>query len=474
MTIGQADGAALDELQDVLHGNSREGAQAASRLSDFYSMLVDADASLKAIIPYFIAPHVRPDLNSTGDPEYGLVPYWARHPKSIPGYEGIPEIVLEMIGLLDRYGLIPQPTITPQEYDILLKASKAGTAIGPSGASWSPGAYHQLDYNWLRSPVNALLTRYSFGKADFGQNWPAILPLPDGKLRFALAGDWGTGVADAIAVCDAITRMAPDYLIHLGDVYYNGTPQWSSRRPYWGYAEESEHLVKFWPKGLASGRSFTLNSNHEMYAGGYGLFEDALPSPAFRHQNGKSYFLLHNDDWQIFGLDTAYDSPDFLCMYGALNQEQMDFVRSKHDSAKRVILLTHHTPYDVTGRTKQVSGGISLLDQVRSVFSGLPDYWYFGHIHDGVVYDPKEGCRMRCAGHAAMPYGAPWVLAKTGSRPPFTSADYIDGIEFFAGTPKDPARPEGQVKNGFACFTLDKNQITELFYDSDGRCTWSG
>ena len=80
---------------------------------------------------------------------------------------------------------------------------------------------------------------------------------------------------------------------------------------------------------------------------------------------------------------------------------------------------------------------------------------------------------MRCAGHASIPYGAPWVLTKPCSTPPFTNKDYIEGIEFFAGTPKDPSNPAGLVKNGFMTFTLTGDQISEVYYDSDGKRTWS-
>ena len=140
--------------------------------------------------------------------------------------------------------------------------------------------------------------------------------------------------------------------------------------------------------------------------------------------------------------------------------------------------MTHHTPYDLTGETEQVNKGVSLLKDAQSAMNGgLPNYWYFGHIHDGVVYEPKvvdgSTCMMRCTGHGAMPYGAPWGLTKPGSKPPFTSADYLPGISFFAGTPKNTSKPQGQVKNGFMLLTLSGGSITEEFYDEDGVRTWS-
>ncbi len=60
-----------------------------------------------------------------------------------------------------------------------------------------------------------------------------------------------------------------------------------------------------WP--FAAGKvSRTLNSNHEMYSGGFGYFDMALPA---MHQDA-SYFALQNTNWLFVGLDTAYIDHD--------------------------------------------------------------------------------------------------------------------------------------------------------------------
>ena len=80
-----------------------------------------------------------------------------------------------------------------------------------------------------------------------------------------------------------------DYIVHLGDVYYAGTT-----------GEESGNFVDLWPKAYASGNSFTLNSNHEMYYGANGYFKTALGSGApFAHQKNTSYFALTYGDWVV-------------------------------------------------------------------------------------------------------------------------------------------------------------------------------
>src|SRR5262245_16112780 len=42
--------------------------------------------------------------------------------------------------------------------------------------------------------------------------------------RVALVGDWGTGAQPAIQVLREIASFKPDVLVHLGDIYYSGTP----------------------------------------------------------------------------------------------------------------------------------------------------------------------------------------------------------------------------------------------------------
>ncbi len=453
-------------------------------LAELRAAMVEGDAMLKAMIPYFSPPHPRPDTDIDGDIELGIVPFWAKHPDKIPYYQDIPHLITGFLKLLQRHHVIPEPTITEAEYSHLHAAAIKGTAIGPDGTSWGINPYEQLDYHWLEAPINALLVKFYYGKYKF-PNTPAHQHFGTQETSFAVTGDWGTGAKDAISVRKAAMVQHPDYLMHLGDVYYTGTPKHDEQRLFAGPGMELAHLVNFWPQGdMKPGRSFTMNSNHEMYPGGWGLFEDALSQPLFAHQNGCSYGLLESHDWQIFYLDSAYDSPDFLYMYGALTDDQITFVQDKAKSNKRKILMTHHTPFDLTGKVEQVKDGKSLLRDVGRAFGCLPDYWYFGHIHDGIVYAPKTvpastngpaipgTCNMRCAGHASMPYGAPWGLAKPGTHPPFKPSDYIDGIDFFAGTPKgnDPA---GLVKNGFMTFTLTGNKISEAFFDENGQLSWS-
>ena len=119
-----------------------------------------------------------------------------------------------------------------------------------------------------------------------------------GDLTVAMTADWATGLYGAPRIAETIRRMAADrpfdLLMHLGDVYYSGTPE-----------EVEQRFLPLWPS--AAGRlNRALNANHDMYSGGFGYFERILPK--FK-QNG-SYFAVQNEHWLLVGLDTAYVDHD--------------------------------------------------------------------------------------------------------------------------------------------------------------------
>jgi hypothetical protein len=108
------------------------------------------------------------------------------------------------------------------------------------------------------------------------------------EARMALFADWGTGLYGAPVVSRSIRTLpgALDLVWHLGDVYYAGTKK-----------EEKKRFLDLWPsRDRALNRA--CNSNHEMYSGGEGFFDLAIP---FTKQQS-SYFALENDRWLLVGL----------------------------------------------------------------------------------------------------------------------------------------------------------------------------
>jgi hypothetical protein len=290
------------------------------------------------------------------------------------------------------------------------------------------------------------------------------------QVKIAVVGDWCTGNytnGPAASVMQHITALQPDYIIHLGDVYYAGTA-----------GEEQSKLLSMWPSAY-SGKSFTLNSNHEMYDGGYGYFQKALANKIFSQQNETSYFALQYGNptqaggpWTIVGLDSAYWAPSPMVMDGSIQgvsgngfMAQPQFIQGLVKNGlwpQNAIVLTHHNPieYDGSGLVVDLFGN-SLWAQVEGAFSGTPAAWYWGHVHNGIVYPnptyTKNIVYGRCVGHGALPYGNGSGLASAPQSQ----------VQCYANTPNPSVPP--RVMNGFVLLTITiSGQVTETFYQQDG------
>ncbi len=239
-----------------------------------------------------------------------------------------------------------------------------------------------------------------------------VYRLPNDVL-VAIASDWGTGTPSAYKVADQIVMVEPDVTVHLGDVYYSGT--------------EEEYQTYFmapgcWPRGKlnqggtnAASGTYVLNANHEMYSGGRGYFDVALPGL----QQETSYFCLENDYWRIVAVDTGYH-----CTRGL--KKVLSFIfgdRTRLDSAnltwlervvfrdpadrRPTILLSHHQWFSAFDDRDYPTIGEQLqpyLDRVA--------LWFWGHEHRFAGYtafSPRgTKVRARCIGHGGMPIEIGW------------------------------------------------------------------
>ena len=183
------------------------------------------------------------------------------------------------------------------------------------------------------------------------------------RARVALLSDWGTGLYGAPVSAASIARDGGyDLLMHLGDVYYSGTRQ-----------EVQHRFLDVWPR-VSGATSRALNSNHEMYTGGEGLFRLTLPE----FGQAATYCALQTADWLLVGLDSAYADHD---LYG----RQVSWLEQllERSGDRRVVLFSHHPPFSLFDRQGPVL--VERLAQVleaRRVFA-----WYWGHEHRCVLYD---------------------------------------------------------------------------------------
>jgi hypothetical protein len=202
-----------------------------------------------------------------------------------------------------------------------------------------------------------------------------------------MTADWGTGLYGAPKIAAEITKRATfDLLLHLGDVYYSGTED-----------EIQQRFLNAWP--LAAGnKSRTLNSNHEMYSGGFGYFKLALPALG----QSSSYFALQNAHWLLVCLDTAYVDHDMDTEQVAwLNLVIKETTQANQGAAKKLLLFSHQQPF-----SRLDNQGPKLQQALRHLLEGRAiAAWYWGHEHQCVIYDahPRYGLLGRCLGNGGIP-----------------------------------------------------------------------
>lgn len=436
------------------------GTLALHPLTDFRDELPRLSAFLQACETRLmkLMDKQNPSETEPGVTQYGLVLY----------------IVDTTHPVLRRLLGFPKSQITPE---LLLKWE---TEIGGAGVNdyegslIAVGKYEQLDAGWVAALIYYLALKLGVRSvsslATFGTT-PATVAAQSDTVKIALVGDWGTGPFSdgaidypALQVINQVKNLAPDYTIHLGDVYYAGTAGFLSD-------EEVDNFVNIWAGG--SQGSFMLNSNHEMYSGAQGYFGKGLKAAPFAVQNNTSYFAIQSNKWIVIGLDTAYYDPSPLFMNGALtDSDQINFIRGLDTANKKVIVLTHHNGTNIEGAAK-----LSLWDDMISALGRPPDFWYWGHIHNAIVYSDQSfaaqiGVKARCVGHGAIPFGVGYGLTdQNGNNKP--SVEYFAHELMSSAYPNTDAQQANRVLNGFAMLTLNPDSISEEFIDQTGAVRWS-
>lgn len=376
--------------------------------------------------------------------------------------------------------------IQPTDFKQLCVVVETKGIIADDGTCYGLRPYEGLDDKWsfavanfavywLKDDLLAYLPTWvgdiwPWTPAAFNTNPAGVIQLPGTKpqIKIALVGDWGTGESVAGNILTQIQATNPDYIIHLGDVYYAGT----SDLDILDAGEETNHLVKmFRAASVPGGTSFTLNSNHEMYGGARGYYNVALQDPLFQQQQSCSYFALQYAGWTILGLDSAYYADlKGLFMNGSIQDPgsaQINWIKSivkPPVSPQNTIVLTHHNGLQIAD-----DGSITqnnLWTQMKDALGGNPAYWYWGHVHNGIVYTPQASVtntQARCVGHGALPFGNASEFVSV----PKTSVPY------YAHTPVSPT--SNLVLNGFAVLTINQDgTVQENFYElGNPKPVWS-
>lgn len=147
----------------------------------------------------------------------------------------------------------------------------------------------------------------SWQDPKFGNNNPKYgliqWKIPE-DATIALIGDIGTGTDIATAVLYASMTFSPDVILHVGDIYYSGTPFEFEHRFNSMYEAVMKQMDKRTPL-------FTIPGNHEYFTGAHGYFHALDGMRLVQHFDQKqeaSYFALttKEDSWQFLAMDTGY------------------------------------------------------------------------------------------------------------------------------------------------------------------------
>lgn len=303
-----------------------------------------------------------------------------------------------------------------------------------------------------------------------------------GPLQIAVAADWGTGTLEAETVAENMMKCAPQWTLHLGDVYYMGEIPEINENCLGEPTKNYKGVT--WPKGSLG--SLALMGNHEMYSGGQGYFQDFLTKLGMFKSDGSvktpqdaSYFCVETPGWVILGLDTGYHSggfPAFASIPGvnsipALNvdarfddkmllwlKQTMSSLQSEGSGDKPVLVLTHHQPLSSFEHAfKKPAEQLAKL----GFLNGREFVWLFGHEHRLTVYtkQPVANGLMaypRCIGHAGMP------VEVTKLSQPNSSILYYDPRQH----PIDKEDPHTMVGyNGHIVLVFDGVQLMIEYHD---------
>ena len=246
----------------------------------------------------------------------------------------------------------------------------------------------------------------------------------------ALFGDWGTGEPTAQRVMQQIKARNPTHAIHLGDVYYSGTPKEVKNRFL--------DVINLFGPPRSACKYFALNSNHEMYSGGYGYFDTTLP----RLGQEASYFCLANEDWQLIGIDSGYED------HGLQDPQKEWLAAQLQRRGPKNVLLSHHqlfSPYE------------SVSDK------RLPRRWgtcwqIFMHGFGATsisarILGDHLGIKARCIGHGAIPESVPY-------RPRFEDVPIVQVDE--------RRSPDGVNVHGFALLKFAGSRLDVSYIDEFG------
>ena len=246
-----------------------------------------------------------------------------------------------------------------------------------------------------------------------GTNFGVVDHLIPGDAKVGLIGDWGTGMDDAgILLERLLSDHSPAVLIHLGDIYYSGTP-FEAQHNFGAVLDRVRADLHLSNTDL---RVYTLPGNHDYYSGGIGFYRliDSL------NQGGSgqtaSYFCLRTSDGsvQFLGMDTGFYDRDPGVGFDAdrvapkIHDSELEWLLDKINGFPgKTILFSHHQLFSSHSALNGLNSGRvpylnqALLDAFRPSFDRIAA-WFWGHEHSLMIFEDgqfglKKGRLIGCS-----------------------------------------------------------------------------
>jgi 3',5'-cyclic AMP phosphodiesterase CpdA len=208
-----------------------------------------------------------------------------------------------------------------------------------------------------------------------------------------MIGDWGTHMTDNVAMLrQGLKELSPDAVIHLGDVYYSGTPQ-----------ECKENVIDVLDALVAELKIerppfFSLPGNHDYYSGGRGFYQmiGQINAAAPGCEQKASYFCLRTADerWQFLGMDTGFNDRDPIDHKSpALVDNEVEWHSDKlKNFSGTTVLLSHHQLFSAN---EVLNDGKRpyLNEDLHKVFQPFYDRvaaWFWGHEHCLIFFKDNQ------------------------------------------------------------------------------------
>jgi 3',5'-cyclic AMP phosphodiesterase CpdA len=143
----------------------------------------------------------------------------------------------------------------------------------------------------------------------------------------ALIGDIGTGTDIAATVLESALSFNPDVILHVGDIYYSGTPFEFEHR----FIALYKDALKVHGKNVPM---YTIPGNHEYFTGAHGFFNCLDSNQLIVEDNqcqAASFFSIKSEDgqWQFLAMDTGYYG-HFMDVSPTIQQAALKLLHHNH------------------------------------------------------------------------------------------------------------------------------------------------